>query len=79
MNRSCNIDICIRYIRVHRRRALLEIFLLSSLTIVIVAEVAMSGVDGVIEMMNVSFGSPISSPIMGTATLLVAPKFHSQM
>ena len=37
------------------------------------ADVATSGVDGVIDMMNVSSGSPISSPIMGTATLIVAP------
>ena len=37
------------------------------------AEISMSGVDGVIWMMNVSSGSPISSPIMGTEKLIVAP------
>jgi len=59
--------------RAHRRAAVAAYSLLSSLRIVIVSEGTTSGVDGDIWMMNVSSGSPISSPIMGTAKLIVAP------
>ena len=40
---------------------------------VIVVETTMSGVDGVVEMMNVSSGSVISSPNMGTPTNIRSP------
>jgi len=40
---------------------------------IIVAEATMSGVDGVVEMMNVSSGSVISSPNMGTPTNIMSP------
>ena len=40
---------------------------------VIVVEATMSGVDGVVEMMNVSSGSVISSPNMGTPTNITSP------